>query len=59
MNKEDLEKLIDIEVSKVFSDEPLKEPEKKVEISNEKNIKQTNLTEDELDEILFGKKEKK
>ncbi len=59
MNKEDLEKLIDIEVSKVFSDEPLKEPEEKVEISNEKIIKQTNLTEDELDEILFGKKQNK
>lgn len=59
MNKEDLEKLIDIEVSKVFSGEPLKEPEEKVEISNEKTIKQTNLTEDELDEILFGKKQNK
>lgn len=63
MNKEDLEKLIDIEVSKVFSGKPLREPESKtLEKEEEMNVSnnfQTNLSEEELDEILFGKKEKK
>ncbi len=54
MTKKDLEKLIDIEVSKVFINLTTKEPQiKKTQTSNIKQQPQVNLTEDELDEILF------
>ena len=67
MNKTDLEKLIDIEVSKVFSNEPLKELEEKAKEDekpikqkslSEKPMRQSGLSEAELDEILFGTKSK-
>lgn len=62
MNKQELKELIDLEVSKVFSDMITKEPsvESKVETTQEPVIKKTPVTEDELDEILFyGKQNKK
>ena len=73
MKKADLEKLIDIEVSKIFSNEPLKELEENTKEENvkeedekpikqkslsEKPMRQSGLSEDELDEILFGTKSK-
>lgn len=61
MTKKELEKLIDIEVSKVFINLTSKEPEVK-RPSSKKLYQQTqvNLSEEELDEILFygGKKPK-
>lgn len=61
MNRKELEQLIDSEVSKIFSDMVSKEPEQ--EKSQETNEpvqpvqKQVNLSEEEFDEIFFGKKE--
>jgi hypothetical protein len=70
MNREDLQKLIDLEVSKIFINMVNKEPEtvsekkEELKVSNTEEFepktvrdsrvkKQVNLTEDELDEILF------
>ena len=58
MNRKELERLIDSEVSKVFSDMVSKEPESenKIDVSQKSNTptnKIANLTEEELDNILF------
>jgi hypothetical protein len=58
MNRKELEKLIDNEVSKIFSDMVSKEPESenKIDVSQKSDIqinRVANLTEEELDEILF------
>tara|TARA_Y100000389_G_C17277275_1_gene421076 strand:- start:360 stop:572 length:213 start_codon:yes stop_codon:yes gene_type:complete len=68
MNKKELKDLIDLEVSKMFSDmvykepkeESREEPEKKEGNNNISKPKKKGLTEEELDEIWFygGKKEK-
>jgi len=59
MTKEDLQKLIDLEVSKVFITLTDKEPEPKSEKPRQPIQTQANLTEDELDLFLFyGGKEK-
>ena len=64
MNKQELKELIDLEVSKVFSDMITKEPEVESETETAQDIqpviKKIPVTEDELDEILFyGKQNKK
>ena len=64
MNKQELKELIDLEVSKVFSDMITKEPGVELEVEKTQDIqpiiKKIPVTEDELDEILFyGKKNKK
>ncbi len=58
MNRKELEKLIDNEVSKIFSDMVSKEPESEneIDVSQKSDIqinRVANLTEEELDEILF------
>jgi hypothetical protein len=54
MTRKDLEKLIDTEVSKVFINLTAKEPQlKKPEATAVKIQPQVNLTEEELDDILF------
>jgi hypothetical protein len=54
MTKKELEKLIDTEVSKVFIDLTAKEPQiKKPSTQKVYQQPQINLTEEELDEILF------
>ena len=54
MTKKYLEKLIDTEVSKVFINLTAKEPQlKKPEAIAVKIQPQVNLTEEELDDILF------
>lgn len=58
MNRKELEQLIDSEVSKVFSDIVSKEPQKeKSQEINQPVQRQVNLSEEEFDEIFFGKKE--
>jgi hypothetical protein len=56
MTRKDLEELIDAEVSKVFADmvskEPQPEPSPEGELSYPTR-RMANLSEDELDEILF------
>tara|TARA_B100000963_G_C22624883_1_gene671821 strand:- start:762 stop:962 length:201 start_codon:yes stop_codon:yes gene_type:complete len=64
MNKKELRQLIDLEVSKVFSDMTTKEPQSNKEVDEVKDVqsmsKKPPITEDELDEILFyGKQNKK
>jgi hypothetical protein len=54
MTKKELEKLIDTEVSKVFINLTAKEPQiKKPSPQKTHQQPQINLTEEELDEILF------
>lgn len=58
MNRVDLERLIDSEVSKVFSNLVSKEPETEKEVEKDEVINQNirtqaNLSEEELDVILF------
>ena len=61
MNRKELEQLIDSEVSKVFSGMVSKEPQKEKSEETNQAIqpvqKQVNLSEEEFDEIFFGKKE--
>jgi hypothetical protein len=58
MNRKELEELIDSEVSKVFSDMVSKEPqEEKAQETTQPVQRQVNLSEEEFDEIFFGKKE--
>ena len=58
MNRKELEELIDSEVSKVFSDMVSKEPqEEKTQETTQPVQRQVNLSEEEFDEIFFGKKE--
>tara|TARA_Y100000389_G_C17454916_1_gene517452 strand:- start:1247 stop:1447 length:201 start_codon:yes stop_codon:yes gene_type:complete len=64
MNKQELKELIDLEVSKVFSNMTTKEPSVESETETTQDIqsviKKIPVTEDELDEILFyGKQNKK
>lgn len=61
MTKKELEKLIDIEVSKVFINLSSKEPQIKKSLPQKSYQQpQINLTEEELDDILFygGKRPK-
>jgi hypothetical protein len=61
MTKKELEKLIDTEVSKVFINLTSKEPQVKKTLPQKSYQQpQINLTEEELDEILFygGKRPK-
>lgn len=61
MTKKELEKLIDTEVSKVFINLSSKEPQIKKSLPQKSYQQpQINLTEEELDEILFygGKRPK-
>jgi hypothetical protein len=59
MNRKELEQLIDKEVSRVFSNSYLKEPEIKSVENSEIKLKKTpldlkaNLSEEELDDFLF------
>jgi hypothetical protein len=54
MKKKELEKLIDTEVSKVFINLTSKEPQIKKSLPQKSYQQpQINLTEEELDEILF------
>lgn len=54
MTKKELEKLIDTEVSKVFINLSSKEPQIKKSLPQKSYQQpQINLTEEELDEILF------
>ena len=59
MNREELQKLIDEEVSKVLSDSFMEEvkPEQSNEVQNVNPTHQpkqiTNITEEELDDFLF------
>lgn len=61
MTKKELKELIDLEVSKVFSDMVYKEPkeEPKKEPQTPVMQKRKSLTEEELDEILFYKEKEK
>lgn len=61
MTKKELKELIDLEVSKVFSDMVYKEPKEEPKKEQQTPVmqKRKSLTEEELDEILFYKEKEK